>query len=51
MTLGNNGFSFNFFYDYFIIIFFMFVVACGLLKKIYNNNKIMVKKLKIKKLN
>ena len=26
----------------------MYVVACVLLKKIYNNNKIMVKKMKIK---
>ena len=29
----------------FIIIFFMYVVPCVLLKKIYNNYKIMVKKL------
>ena len=29
----------------------MYVVPFVLLKKIYNNNKIMVKKLKIKKLN
>ena len=29
----------------------MYVVACVLLKKIYNNNKIVVKKIKIKKLN
>ena len=52
MTHGTNGFLFNFFYHYFIIIiFFMYVFACVLLKKIYNNNKIMVKKIKIKKLN
>ena len=52
MTHGTNGFLFNFFYHYFIIIiFFMYVVACVLLKKIYNNYKIMVKKIKIKKLN
>ena len=31
MTHGNNGFLFNFFYNYFIIIiFFMYVVACVL---------------------
>ena len=29
----------------------MYVVACVILKKIYNNNKIMVKKIEIKKLN
>ena len=29
----------------------MYLVACVLLKKIYNNNKIMVKKIKIKNLN
>ena len=29
----------------------MYVVACVLLKKIYNNNKINVKKIKIKNLN
>ena len=52
MTHGNNGFLFNFSYHYFIIIiFFMSLVACVLLKKIYNNDKIMVKKIKIKKLN
>ena len=39
MTHGNNGFLFNFLYHYFnIIIFFMYLVACALLKKIYNNN-------------
>ena len=52
MTHGNNGFLFNFFYHYFIIIiFFMYLVACVQLKKIYNNNKITGKKIKIKKLN
>ena len=29
----------------------MYVVACVLLKKIYNNNKIIVKEIKIKNLN
>ena len=29
----------------------MYVVACVLLKKIYNNNKRIVKKIKIKNLN
>ena len=32
MTHGNNGFLFNFFYHYFIIIIFMYLVACVLLK-------------------
>ena len=47
MTHGNNGFLFNFFNHYFIIIiFFMYLVAFALLKKIYYNSKIRVKKLK-----
>ena len=46
MTHGNNGILFNFFYHYFIIIrFFMYVVPRVLLKKLYNNTKIMVKNL------
>ena len=33
MTHGNNGFLFNIFYHYFIIIiFFMYLVACVLLE-------------------
>ena len=52
MTHGNNDFLFNYFYHYFIIIiFYMYVVACVPLKKLYNNNKIMGKKIEIKKLN
>ena len=52
MTHGNNCFLFNFIYHSFIIIiFFMYLIACVLLKKIYNKNKIMVKKIKIKELN
>ena len=40
-------FLFNFFYHYFIIIIFMYVVPCVLLKK-YDKNERMVNKLKEK---
>ena len=52
MTHGNNGFLCNFFLPlfYYYYIFNIFGSLCTI-EKIYNNNKIMVKKIKIKKLN
>ena len=44
--MGTMDFYLIFNHYFIIIIFFMYVVPWVLLKKLYNNDKIMVKKLK-----
>ena len=39
MTHGINSFLFNFYHYFIIIIFFKDLLACVLLKKIYNNKR------------